>query len=95
MKYYTKSTALSRKKRIKKIFFIAFLMCMLLIIRVGFIQFVQGHELQEMAYVQQTLNRNINPKRGTIYDSTGKNILAISASVETVSVTPRKYYRYR
>ena len=43
------------------------------------------HEL----YSQQTLNRKINPKRGTIYDSTGKNVLAVSASVETVSVTPK------
>ena len=42
-----------------------------------------------MAYSQQTLNRKINPKRGTIYDSTGKNVLAVSASVETVSVTPK------
>ena len=41
-----------------------------------------------MAYAQQTLNRKINPKRGTIYDSTEKNILAVSATVETVSVTP-------
>ena len=41
-----------------------------------------------MAYMQQTLNRKINPKRGTIYDSSGKNILAMSASCETVSVNP-------
>ena len=38
--------------------------------------------------MQQTLDRSINPKRGTIYDSTGKNILAISSSVETVTVNP-------
>lgn len=50
---------------------------------------MQGSELQSMAYSQQTLNRKINPKRGTIYDSTGKNVLAVSASVETVSVTPK------
>lgn len=41
-----------------------------------------------MAYMQQTLNRKINPKRGTIYDSTEENILAVSASSETVSVNP-------
>lgn len=49
---------------------------------------MQGSELESMAYFQQTLNRNINPKRGIIYDATGKNILAVSASVETVSVNP-------
>ena len=38
--------------------------------------------------MQQTLDRTINPKRGTIYDSTGKNVLAISSTVETVTVNP-------
>ena len=83
-----KATNVSRKKRLRNCLFIAFTICMLLIIRIGFIQFVQGSELQAMAYTQQTLNRKINPKRGTIYDATGKNVLAVSASVETVSVTP-------
>lgn len=31
---------------------------------------------------------DVNPKRGTIYDATGKNILAISSTVETVTVNP-------
>ena len=83
-----KSTGITRKKRLKNILFISFAISLLLIIRIGFIQFAQGSELQSMAYMQQTLNRNINPKRGTIYDSTGENILAVSASVETVSVNP-------
>ena len=83
-----KSTNISRKKRLRNVLLIGFCICTLLIIRIGFIQFVQGSELQAMAYMQQTLNRKINPKRGTIYDSTGKNILAVSASVETVSINP-------
>lgn len=83
-----KSTNISRKKRLRNVLLISFCICTLLIIRIGFIQFVQGSELQAMAYMQQTLNRKINPKRGTIYDSTGKNILAVSASVETVSINP-------
>ena len=94
MKYYKKITDLSRKKRIKKMLLLASILCFMLVIRVGFIQFVQGHELQEMAYIQQTLNRNISPKRGTIWDSTGENILAMSASVESVFVTPRKYFTF-
>lgn len=44
--------------------------------------------MQELAYEQQTLDRNINPKRGTIYDATGKNILAVSSTVETITVNP-------
>ena len=83
-----KSTNISRKKRLRSVLFVSFCICILLVIRIGFIQFVQGSELQSMAYMQQTLNRKINPKRGTIYDSTGKNILAVSASVETVSINP-------
>lgn len=55
--------------------------------RVGFIQFVKGEEYQEKAYYNQTQKRLINPKRGTIYDRNGKS-LAISASVNTVSVNP-------
>ena len=59
-----------------------------LIGRIGFIQFVQGGELSSLAYEQQTLDRKINPKRGTIYDATGKQILAVSSTVETVTVNP-------
>ena len=59
----------------------------LLIIRIGYIQFIQGEELQTLAYVQQTLDRKINPNRGTIYDRNGE-VLAMSASVETVTINP-------
>ena len=59
----------------------------LLMIRIGYIQFIKGDELQAMAYVQQTLDRFINPNRGTIYDRNG-DVLAMSASVETVTVNP-------
>lgn len=79
---------LSRKKRMKWEMLIALFLLLALTGRIGFIQFVQGSQLQSMAYVQQTLDRNINPKRGTIYDSTGKTILAVSSTVETISVTP-------
>ena len=45
-------------------------------------------KLKQMAYLQQTLDRKINPKRGTIYDATGKVILATSSSVEIVTINP-------
>ena len=76
------------KKRIRNMFIVAFLIFTGILVRIGFIQLVQGAELKEEAYSQQTLDRNINPKRGTIYDATGKNILAISATVETVTINP-------
>ena len=59
-----------------------------IIVRVGWIQFYQGDMLKQMAYLQQTLDRKISPKRGTIYDTTGKVVLATSSSVETVTVNP-------
>lgn len=83
-----KSTRISRKKKLMKMLIVVFVICNLLIIRVGFIQFVQGAELKSKAYAQQTLNRKVSPKRGTIYDASGKVALAVSASVETVSVNP-------
>ena len=81
-------TGLKRKRRLEKMLHIFTIFFSLLIVRIGFIQFVQGDELQQKAYVQQTMDRYINPKRGTIYDGTGKTVLAISATVETVSINP-------
>ena len=58
-----------------------------LIIRVAWIQFINGGELQTLAYEQQTLDRKINPKRGTIYDC-NMNEIAVSSTVYTVTVNP-------
>ena len=79
---------LSSKRKMKNTLFICFLIILCLIGRLGFIQLIQGEELSSLAYEQQTLDRKINPKRGTIYDSTGKRILAVSSTVETVTVNP-------
>lgn len=79
---------LTSKKKMRNILFVAFIIMVLLIVRVGIIQLVQGQELSRQAYEQQTLDRSINPKRGTIYDATGKNILAVSSTVETITVNP-------
>ena len=66
------------------------LILILLILRIGYIQFILGNEYKETAYRQQTLSQIISPKRGTIYDSTGK-ALAISANVDTITINP-KYF---
>ena len=79
---------LSSKKKMRNILFITFLIIICLIGRIASIQFIQGGELSSLAYQQQTLDRSINPKRGTIYDATGKNVLAVSSTVETVTVNP-------
>ncbi len=81
-------TKLSTKKKMRNTLFISFIVIICLIVRLGFIQFVQGSELSSLAYRQQTLDRVINPKRGTLYDATGQKILAVSSTVETISVNP-------
>lgn len=83
-----KSGNLTRKKRMKYALLISFVVFGALTVRIGWIQFAKGEELQSMAYVQQTLDRKVNPRRGTIYDATGKNVLAVSSTVETVTVNP-------
>lgn len=80
-------SGISRKRRMKNVLVVVSILFMLLVVRIAFIQFVQGDELQTMAYVQQTLDRTINPNRGTIYDRNGE-ALGVSASVETITVNP-------
>lgn len=79
---------LSCKKRMLKILFIAFFIFLLLVIRLFFIQFIDGKKLQNQAYEQQVQKRMVNAKRGTIYDSTGKYILAVSSTAYTITINP-------
>ena len=73
-----------------RLFFICIILIFSLLIgRIGILQFAQGNRLKELAYNQQTINQIISPKRGNIYDSTGK-ALAISAQVDTVTINPNK-----
>ena len=83
-----KKGEVSRKRRMRFALICSTIIFFGLATRVGYIQFFEGEKLQQMAYLQQTLNRNINPKRGTIYDSSGKVELATSSSVETITVNP-------
>lgn len=75
--------------RAGRMFIVFILVFMLLAIRLAWLQIVQGAELEEEMHRQLTASKTISPKRGTIYDSTGK-ALAISAQVDTVSIDPTK-----
>lgn len=87
-KIIKKTGEITRKKRMRYMIVVV-LMCMIgLGVRLFWIQFCMGGKLKEMAYLQHTLERAFNPKRGTIYDATGERILAVSASVESVTVNP-------
>ena len=79
---------LTRKKRMRNAIIVVFLVATLMIGRIAWIQFIDGDRLKYMAYVQHSLDRKINPKRGTIYDATGTKVLAVSATVRTITVNP-------
>jgi len=79
---------LNVKKRMLVILIGVVIVSIILIGHTAYIQFVQGEELQEKAYGQQSSERTVTANRGTIYDRTGENILAKSSTVETVTVNP-------
>ena len=74
----------------KKLLFIVIslqIFILVLLFRVVYIQTVKADELQKMAYEQQTRDRLISPKRGSIYDRNGVGI-AITETVNAISVIP-------
>ena len=77
------------QKKLRICMFIGFIILLLLVVRIAFLQFVQGASLKEQAVKNQLTSKTITPSRGTIYDSTGK-ALAISARVDTISVNPSR-----
>lgn len=81
-------TSISNKKKMRNALFVVLIIFLLFTARLAYIQFVWGIELSEMAGTQQSQSRTITAKRGTIYDGTGKYILAESSSIESVSVNP-------
>ena len=80
--------SLSSKKKLRNALFVVIIVISLLLTRLGYIQFVWGAELNQKAASQQSQSRTITAKRGTIYDSTEKYVLAVSSSVEVVTVNP-------
>ena len=57
--------------------------------RLYYLQIIRHDELQEKAVAQQTRASTITASRGTIYDANGE-ILAISASAETIFISPHE-----
>lgn len=75
--------------RIRIVFITIFIFILMLVLlgRIGYLQFVNGEYLQTKATSQQTLTETISAKRGTIYDSTG-DTLAISYDTDKVYINP-------
>ena len=88
LKQNEKNSDMSRKRRLKVCIILVIVLATLFIMRIAWIQFIDGDKLKQMALEQQSLDREINPRRGTIYDATGKNVLAISSTVNTITVNP-------
>ncbi len=76
------------KKRLLWVLAIFTLCTVSLVFRIAWIQIANGQEYQQKAFEQQTSNRTISPKRGTIYDR-NMEPLAVSGSVETISCSPQ------
>lgn len=93
VKIVEKTGDISRRKRLKICIFFVIIIFIVFIVRIAWIQFFEGEKLKQMAREQQSLDRVINPKRGTIYDATGKTILAVSSTVNTITVNPNNIPR--
>ncbi len=76
-------------KRLRLIIIVPFIIFVALIIRIFWIQFIDGPWLKERAYRQQISSRILTPDRGSILDVNGKS-LAISEKVDTISINPSK-----
>lgn len=75
------------KKRLLIFLFCAMFGYLLLTGRLVFIELFRAEGWQEMAYEQQTRDRLITPKRGSILDRNGEGI-ALTETVNAVSVIP-------
>ena len=87
-KFVEKTGNITRIKRARDMIFVVIIVFLGLLIRIGWIQFGMGDELKRMAYIQHTQEREFNSRRGTIFDATGKRVLAISATTQSVTVNP-------
>ena len=81
---------LSAKKRMILFLVIFFISCIVVTVRLSYLQFIKSAELQAKTEEQQRSTRQVGARRGTIYDSSEETVLAISSTVYTVTVNPMK-----
>ena len=61
-----KKFTLTRNKKLLIVLIITLLLLLALLVRIGFLQFVQGSDLKEKMYRQLVTSKAISPKRGSI-----------------------------
>jgi len=66
-----------------------FIILLILIIRIGFLQFIDGKNLKQKAFAQLSYTETISANRGSIYDSTG-TVLATSYAADNIVIVPSK-----
>ena len=79
---------LKLKKRSRWLILFFLIGFLAVIVKLIIVQFIQGEELTTLANEQISSSRKVSPKRGTIYDATEENVLAVSSTVYTVTVNP-------
>lgn len=79
---------IANKKRIAFILICFFIMLLVIIGRLVYIQIIKADYFKELAYSQQTKEREVEAKRGTIYDATGTKVFAQSVSMSKVILYP-------
>ena len=80
--------SLKSQKRVIKMLLACLLIALVLVIRLIYIQVIKQEHYTQKAYEQQTRQRTVAAKRGTIYDATGQKVLAQSVSTNVVTVVP-------
>lgn len=80
-------TSGSANKKLRIFMLFAIGLFIILILRIAWIEFIDGDEYKSEMNSQLSTSKVISTKRGKIYDTNGK-ALAISAKVDTVTINP-------
>ena len=83
----SKSSKISKEKRLKALFGISIGLLLVLFCRLGYIMFFQAEELEDLATEQWTREITVSADRGDILDCTGE-VLAQSAAAKSVLIYP-------
>lgn len=75
--------------KLKIVILTIFILLLALIVRIGFLQFVNGKTLKQKASSQLYYTQTISANRGSIYDSTG-TVLATSYAADNIIIVPSK-----
>lgn len=79
---------LKMKKRLLFLLLLFSFLFVVLVVRVAYLQLLEGSELAKKAFAQKSDTQVISPERGKIYDRNG-NTLAIDAPVKTIVANPK------